>query len=1123
MAVVKVSILGALRVECDGVDIDLGTEKQRALFASLALRAPHVVSRDRIIDDLWGDVVPASVDSTLAGYVSNLRKVFRQAGVDPSEVIVTRKPGYLLGESVELDIGTFRSLAAADEAVGAAALVSGPTLDDLRHHDFVSRAVEQLDIEVVEAQERAAERRLEDDDWRHVVTYLPELIAVHPFREHLWALYARALYQGGRQADALEALSRARQRLLEDLGLDPGPELKELEDKILRQDPALRTASKEEPTAGVIAPQRSRASASTFGRDRELAVLDRLVEELANGNGGLLLLTGHAGIGKTHLTSELMQRAVSLGLPATRGGASEGSSDPPLYPITEAMANFVRLPLEELRSDVDAANPANAARRSAIGASGVPEASMRDSNDRASIFDTILSTIGDIAVRRPLVIIIEDIHWADEATLLLMERACALAGQVPVLLVSTARLDELAERPEGARFLRSLGRIAELNHLRLRGIGSEASAALVESAGGGSVAPTDIYELLQRSQGNPLFIKEVAGIAGSRGVSVTETAVPETATAAIQQRVDGLAPRTLEVLTSASFAKTWLDPEIDALALGMDPDDVEEHYEIGRAAGMLSIESGRNGSYRFTHALVRAALYERVRPRKRSRMHAALGRAILELHPDDESYLDGAALHLCLGARAGSAVEGIELARRAARTADAAGAPDLAWHHLDRALDAMDFHPDPEPGLRIGLLVERALAAELVGDGMKTEDDFAQAFALADAVGDVELLAWVALQGREGAGTNRTKFWWNPGRAGTDRLSLALERVEATPDPDTGLVAELLSALAADGAPYLGCETALGYAERAANSVIQQRIHDPVVRKSIELETYLSRWDVLTPEELVDAFDSIVASERQAQAVASEVEITARLAACAAQLETGDLQTLPIRMEEGESRSSALPEGSLRWVLTAFHATWLQALDQLDELEALLEAAVELTVGSGLVAAENLVMARAATGLLKGEIEPHARLILDRAVRYRRPNLKAPVAFSLAHGGRSNEARELLASSPWHELSRAEPPTATAIGRVFAMATAALLGMKDETAGLYRELAHLSGRLLISGPGKSFQGPADYYLALAATLLGNDEAVAEHVRVGRAWCERVGNQRFIDRFDDLQNGRTPFV
>jgi len=94
---VNISVLGALTVRVNGAPIDLGTEKQRALFTSLVLRSPHVVSRDRIVEDLWGDDVPASADSTLAGYVSNLRKAFRNAGTDPGAVIVTQRPGYRLG------------------------------------------------------------------------------------------------------------------------------------------------------------------------------------------------------------------------------------------------------------------------------------------------------------------------------------------------------------------------------------------------------------------------------------------------------------------------------------------------------------------------------------------------------------------------------------------------------------------------------------------------------------------------------------------------------------------------------------------------------------------------------------------------------------------------------------------------------------------------------------------------------------------------------------------------------------------------------------------------------------------------------------------------------------------
>jgi DNA-binding SARP family transcriptional activator len=242
--VLELRILGPLEVLVDGEPVELRRAKQRALLALLLLSAGEVVSADRLIDELWGGQPPATAKDALQNYVSQLRKAL---GPD---VIVTRPPGYVLDvESEQTDIGRFERLVAqgrdADVQTRAAslrkalALWRGTPLADLAYESFAGLEVARL--EELRAAARADLVDAELDLGRHaeLVLELEATIAERPFDERPRAQLMLALYRAGRQADALEAYRDARSVLADELGLDPGAQLRELEQAILRQDPAL--------------------------------------------------------------------------------------------------------------------------------------------------------------------------------------------------------------------------------------------------------------------------------------------------------------------------------------------------------------------------------------------------------------------------------------------------------------------------------------------------------------------------------------------------------------------------------------------------------------------------------------------------------------------------------------------------------------------------------------------------------------------------------------------------------------------------------------------------------------------------------------------------------------------
>jgi DNA-binding SARP family transcriptional activator len=247
-------VLGPLEVLAGAELVPLGPPKQRVVFGTLLLHANEVVSTDRLVDELWGERPPPSAPKVIQGYVSQLRKALEEAGA--ADVIETRAPGYMASVAdEELDAERFRRLIAQarslyEEHDARAALGAydralgcwrGPAFADVPFESFGRSESERLEELRLAAIAERVDCELELGRHERVVAELESLVAEHPLRERFRAQLMLALYRSGRQADALAAYQEARRRLVDELGIEPGPELRALEQAILRQDDSLVT------------------------------------------------------------------------------------------------------------------------------------------------------------------------------------------------------------------------------------------------------------------------------------------------------------------------------------------------------------------------------------------------------------------------------------------------------------------------------------------------------------------------------------------------------------------------------------------------------------------------------------------------------------------------------------------------------------------------------------------------------------------------------------------------------------------------------------------------------------------------------------------------------------------
>ncbi|MBV9166621.1 MAG: winged helix-turn-helix domain-containing protein [Solirubrobacterales bacterium] len=330
MAEIEFRLLGQLEVWRSGEQLAVGGPKPRALLAVLLLHAGEAVGSDRLVEALWGEHPPANSLNALQAHVAVLRRALHASSAprDRNALLVTRAPGYMLRVAPdELDVARFERLVAdgrellADDPVTAAGLLRealslwrGPALADFVYEQFACGEAARLEELRLTALEWRFDADLALGRHAEAVPELEALVAEHPLREGLAGQLMVALYRTGRQADASRVYHATRVRLVEELGMEPGPPLRELHDRVLDQDPALGLGA---PAPDLASPHRGgeRASptghnlpaelTSFIGRERELGEISAALRE-----SRLLTLTGAGGSGKTRLALRVARQVI---------------------------------------------------------------------------------------------------------------------------------------------------------------------------------------------------------------------------------------------------------------------------------------------------------------------------------------------------------------------------------------------------------------------------------------------------------------------------------------------------------------------------------------------------------------------------------------------------------------------------------------------------------------------------------------------------------------------------------------------------------------------------------------------------------------------------------------------
>ena len=622
---VKVELLGAVRAWSDLGEIALGPPRQRAVFAILAANVDTVVSRGELIDGIWGENPPASAEGSLYTYVSELRRALEpgRANRSPSRLLESSGSGYALRLPADhVDLTRFETLrrqavglphAAAVRALDAAlALWRGEAFEDVPGPYAERRRAGLAELRLATREQRT-EAMIGMAAAADVLDELTELVRAYPLRERVRALLMTALHRTGRQAEAIEVYREAERLLADELGIEPSPPLTQLYRQVVANE--LKPAH--------VVPARAihhfRVPDGFVSRAMEVTRMQAMVAAVAAGTGGVIWLEGEPGIGKSSL--------LAAGLAgAEQAGCQLGWS------VADELGQ--RFPLRTILDCLDVDRRSTDPRRAELADSlhGPANALLPGADPVTAAVDKLLAFVEGLCTDGPLLLVVDDLQWADETSLLVWHRLSRATGRLPLLLVGSART--LPRRPHVAQV--RLAAEAEQGYVvTLEPLSANDVVDIVRLSVGAPPGP-ELTGLTARAGGNPLYVRELLdSLAREDAITVAEgsadiprsrvATAPDSLIAALTRRLSFLSAGVKEILQWASLLGGEF--AVGDLAVITDRSEPDLRAQLDEAiTGNVLID---NGPYlAFRHGLIRQALYEGTPSAVRLALHGHAAQAL---------------------------------------------------------------------------------------------------------------------------------------------------------------------------------------------------------------------------------------------------------------------------------------------------------------------------------------------------------------------------------------------------------------------------------------------------------------------------------------------------------------
>ena len=1050
-------------------------------MAILLLHAGEALSGDRLIDELWSEPPPTAA-KTVQVYISRLRRALGDAAT-----IETREHGYaltiapeqldarrfeLLVAGARQDLAANRPARAATALEEALALWRGPPLADLAFEPFAQREIARLQQEHVAALELLAEAELALGRHAELVGRLERLVAEHPYRETLRAQLMLALYRCDRQADALRAYRDARATLAEDLGIEPGERLRELERAILTQDPRLDLATTPEPPAQQV------VAGAFVGRDQELAELLAGLDDAAAGHGRVFLLAGEPGIGKSRLSEELTARAAARGAQVLVGRCWEAGGAPAYWPWVQSLRAYLRRDENAARFAAPELVQLLPELRDALGDAPPSESE----GARFRLFDSVAAFLKRAADERPLVLVLDDLHAADEPSLLLLQYVTRELARSRIMILGAYRdVDPTLAAPLQPT-LGELAREPITRTLALRGLAEPEVTQFIALAAPGAeeLGPAVHAE----TEGNPLFVGEIVQLLGKEG----RLTIPQSVRETIGRRLRHLSDACNDLLTLAAVLGREFDLNALTRASGRERAAVLELLDEAMQARVVSDVPGAIGRLRFAHALIRDAAYHRVGAIRRVELHRRVGEALEAI---DETGLAELALHFSAAA---DTTKALDYARRAGDRALALLAYEEAARLYELALQAATTVTE-----RCELLLALGDAQARAGADTAAKATLLEAAGVARAADLPEQLA-------RAAAAYGGRFLWAHGLTDERLVGMLEEGLAAVGPQDSALRVRLLSRLAA--ALRHGPTRARRVALMDEAIQMARRIGDPITIASALTAAESALHAPHTARERL-------ANAGEIAALATEAGDRERLFdghehAFWASWELGDPDRRARELAEMHRIAHDLRQPAQLWMLAAARATLALAQGRFDEAPALIQRAFET---GEHVLAWNAGAARAlqrfALHRERGGLEAYLPHVVGQEHVFPSPLVHGSVLAAVhARTRRPDEAAAIVHELTGHDLAEWHVDEQWFVSICLLAETCALLEITAPAAGLYELVLPYAAQNAVAVPEIAMDS-SSRTLGILATQLERYDDAERHFAAAAAMNERMGARPWL--------------
>ena len=608
----------------------------------------------------------------------------------------------------------------------ALSLWRGRVLDGLDIESLGRAQITRLEELRISLLERRIEAELALGRHLELTGELEALVQTHPMREAFRGQLMVALYRSGRQADALAAYRHTRELLAEELGIDPSPALQALELAVLNHSPELDPPGSEAARAPAepLPPDRAapiplpprlaiRSTVGMVGRRDELqTIADSYKRVEAQRGSEIVLIAGEAGLGKTTLAAEVSRRFFDDGACVLFGHCEEDLTRPYQF-FREALGHIVtHASRRHLLAHVGASGPELSRLLPELSEKlpDLPASKATDTDtERYLLFASVVSMIAEISRQQPVVLVFDDLQWADRGSLQLLRHLVAAEQVQNVLVVATYRDSELRYADALRDTLGAIRRHVPVERIELAGLNDSEVVEFLEAASGHTLDDDGIslaHSVYQETDGNPFFVGEVLRHLAETGAIYQDTSgrwtagasldtapLPDSVREVVGGRVVRLGATAGRVLALASVIGRDFDLELLALAAATPEDEVLDVLERATAAALVR-ELGSPGHFQFTHALIQHTLYEDIGPTRLARGHRQVAEALEMLcGPHPALRVGELARHWLAAIRPIEVTKAIDYARQAGDSALAALAPADALRYYAQAFELASSTP----------------------------------------------------------------------------------------------------------------------------------------------------------------------------------------------------------------------------------------------------------------------------------------------------------------------------------------------------------------------------------------------------------------------------------------------